>query len=107
MEPHASQRQNKLVYVVAFEEDGYARDVTARYTRQLHTRVARMRPSDDTQTGGPGLSGPFIGPKNLTVMLWKTWNCKTRRVVSLCLPVQALLKITQCTFLSAICTATR
>ena len=45
MEPHASQRQNKLVYVVAFEEDGYARDVTARYTRQLHTRVARMRPS--------------------------------------------------------------
>lgn len=45
MEPHSSQRQNKLVYVVAFEEDGYARDVTARYTRNLHTRVARMRPS--------------------------------------------------------------
>ena len=45
MEPHSSQRQNKLVYVVAFEEDGYARDVTARYTRNLHTRVERMRPS--------------------------------------------------------------
>ena len=46
MEPLPSQqRQNKLVYVTAFEEDGYARDVTARYTRTLHTRVARMRPT--------------------------------------------------------------
>lgn len=45
MEPIPAQRQNKLVYVVAFEEDGYARDVTARYTRTLYTRVARQRPS--------------------------------------------------------------
>jgi len=45
MEPLPSQRQNKLLYVAAFEEDGYARDVTARYTRTLLTRVARLRPS--------------------------------------------------------------
>ncbi|WFD21261.1 hypothetical protein MCAP1_003522 [Malassezia caprae] len=45
MEPLPSQRQNKLLYIAAFEEDGYARDVTARYTRTLHTRIARLRPS--------------------------------------------------------------
>ena len=44
MEPVASDRQNKLVYVVAFEEDGYARDVTPRYTRTLNSRIAKMRP---------------------------------------------------------------
>lgn len=43
MEPLAADRQNRLVYVVAFEEDGFARDVTARYTRTLNTRVARHR----------------------------------------------------------------
>lgn len=44
MEPPAFDRQNKLVYVVAFEEDGYARDVTARYTKTLNSRVSRLRP---------------------------------------------------------------
>ncbi len=44
MEPVASDRQNKLIYVVAFEEDGYARDVTPRYTRTLNSRIAKMRP---------------------------------------------------------------
>lgn len=45
MEPLPAQRQNKMVYVVAFEEDGYARDVTARYTRTLYSRVMRQRPT--------------------------------------------------------------
>lgn len=45
MEPVATNKQNRLVYVVGFEEDGYARDVTARYTRVLHTKVARQRPA--------------------------------------------------------------
>lgn len=45
MEPLPSQRQNKMVYVVAWEEDGYARDVTPRYTRAMYGRVARLRPS--------------------------------------------------------------
>lgn len=44
MEPSSNDKSNRLVYVVAFEEDGYARDVTARYTRTLHSRVSRMRP---------------------------------------------------------------
>ncbi|KAI3617179.1 hypothetical protein CBS9595_003088 [Malassezia furfur] len=45
MEPAPTNQQNRLVYVVGFEEDGYARDVTARYTRTLHTKVARQRPA--------------------------------------------------------------
>lgn len=44
MEPPAFDRQNKLIYVVAIEEDGYARDVTARYTKTLNSRVSRLRP---------------------------------------------------------------
>ena len=51
MEPAPSDRANKLVYVVAFEEDGYARDVTARYTKPLYSRVSRMRPPA-TKKGG-------------------------------------------------------
>lgn len=54
MEPTPSDRSNKLVYVVAFEEDGYARDVTARYTKTLHSRVSRMRPPGGTRKGGAG-----------------------------------------------------
>lgn len=44
MEPAPFDRQNKLIYVAAFEEDGYARDVTARYTKTLNSRVSRLRP---------------------------------------------------------------
>ena len=51
MEPVTTDRQNKLVYVVAYEEDGYARDVTARYTRTLHSRIAKMRPPASRQYG--------------------------------------------------------
>ncbi|UZJ56938.1 hypothetical protein CBS101457_006258 [Exobasidium rhododendri] len=44
MEPVPSDKSNRLIYVVAFEEDGYARDVTARYTKTLNSRVNKMRP---------------------------------------------------------------
>jgi xeroderma pigmentosum group C-complementing protein len=32
-----------MVYVVAFEEDGYARDVTPRYAKDYGARVAKMQ----------------------------------------------------------------
>lgn len=51
MEPSTSDRANRLVYVVAFEEDGYARDVTARYTKTLYSRVSRMRPPATRKDG--------------------------------------------------------
>ncbi|KAI0074037.1 Rad4-domain-containing protein [Panus rudis PR-1116 ss-1] len=40
--------ENRMVYVVAFEEDGYARDVTPRYAREYGAKVAKM------QQGGKG-----------------------------------------------------
>ncbi|TFY83199.1 hypothetical protein EWM64_g818 [Hericium alpestre] len=39
---------NRMTYVVAFEEDGYARDVTTRYARQYGAKVAK------TQADGKG-----------------------------------------------------
>ncbi|PWN34841.1 Rad4-domain-containing protein, partial [Meira miltonrushii] len=51
MEPSNSDKSNRLVYVLAFEEDGHARDVTARYTRTLYSRISRMRPPS-TKKGG-------------------------------------------------------
>lgn len=55
MEPLPSDRSNRLIYVVAFEEDGYARDVTARYTRTLHSRISRMRPPATKRKGSTTL----------------------------------------------------
>ncbi|KAK0554439.1 hypothetical protein OC845_000700 [Tilletia horrida] len=51
MEPAPHDKNNKLVYVIAVEEDNYCRDVTARYTRSLRSRVARLRPPA-AMTGG-------------------------------------------------------
>ncbi|KAJ7160117.1 hypothetical protein C8R46DRAFT_363273 [Mycena filopes] len=34
---------NRMVYVLAFEEDGYARDVTRRYARRYAEKVARLQ----------------------------------------------------------------
>ncbi|PKI82656.1 hypothetical protein MVES_003461 [Malassezia vespertilionis] len=55
MEPLATNRQNKLMYVVGFEEDGYARDVTARYTRVLNSKVVQQRPEAPGRTKGHGV----------------------------------------------------
>ena len=40
--------ENRMVYVVAFEEDGFARDVTPRYAREYGAKVAKV------QQGGRG-----------------------------------------------------
>ncbi|KAH9936108.1 uncharacterized protein B0H18DRAFT_1113556 [Fomitopsis serialis] len=40
--------ENRMVYVVAFEEDSYARDVTPRYAREYGAKVAKV------QQGGRG-----------------------------------------------------
>lgn len=33
-----------MMYVVAFEEDGYARDVTVRYARNFASKTLKLRP---------------------------------------------------------------
>ncbi|PIL22401.1 hypothetical protein GSI_15089 [Ganoderma sinense ZZ0214-1] len=40
--------ENRMVYVLAFEEDGFARDVTPRYAREFGAKVAKV------QQGGKG-----------------------------------------------------
>ena len=42
-----------MVYVVGFEEDGYARDVTPRYARDYSAKVAKAQEVGG-RTGGKG-----------------------------------------------------
>ena len=42
-EPPLQDPKNNMVYVVAFEEEGYARDVTRRYTKAFNAKTRRMR----------------------------------------------------------------
>lgn len=46
--PAGTRVENRMVYVVAFEEDGFGRDVTPRYAREYGAKVAKM------QQGGKG-----------------------------------------------------
>lgn len=42
-EPPASDSQNKLTYVLAFEDDGSARDVTKRYAKAFNAKTRKSR----------------------------------------------------------------
>ncbi|KAI0345889.1 Rad4-domain-containing protein [Trametopsis cervina] len=46
--PTGTRVENRMVYVVAFEEDGFARDVTPRYAKEYGAKTAKM------QQGGKG-----------------------------------------------------
>lgn len=41
--PIMLSQDNRLLYVLAFEEDGYAKDVTRRYAREYGNKVAKMQ----------------------------------------------------------------
>jgi xeroderma pigmentosum group C-complementing protein len=43
--------RNRMLYVMAFEEDSFARDVTARYAKEYGAKVAKMQ-----RSGGVGNS---------------------------------------------------
>lgn len=43
--------RNRMLYVLAFEEDSFARDVTARYAKEYGAKVAKMQ-----RSGGIGNS---------------------------------------------------
>lgn len=47
-EPPAHDKSNRMVYVVAIEEDGYGRDVTPRYAREYGAKTTKV------QLGGKG-----------------------------------------------------
>src|SRR5256885_15480935 len=42
-EPPAADRENNMTYVVAFEEDGFAKDITRRYTKAFNAKTRRQR----------------------------------------------------------------
>ncbi|KIO32977.1 hypothetical protein M407DRAFT_18133 [Tulasnella calospora MUT 4182] len=42
-EPPPNDRNNRMLYVVGFEEDGYARDVTLRYANEFGAKTAKLR----------------------------------------------------------------
>ncbi|KAK0243924.1 hypothetical protein EDD85DRAFT_806100 [Armillaria nabsnona] len=53
-DPTGISQQNRLVYVLAIEEDGYARDVTRKYARQYGAKVAKVQGGAVTGGGGKG-----------------------------------------------------
>ena len=50
-EPPGSDRENCMSYVIAFEEEGYARDVTRRYTKAYNAKTRKIR-VESTDGGG-------------------------------------------------------
>lgn len=50
-EPPASDRENCMTYVVAFEADGTAKDVTRRYTKAHNAKTRKMRIESAESTG--------------------------------------------------------
>ncbi|KAI2628793.1 Rad4-domain-containing protein [Hypoxylon sp. NC1633] len=43
LEPPASDRENSMAYVVAFDADGVAKDVTRRYTKAYNAKTRKLR----------------------------------------------------------------
>lgn len=50
LEPPASYDHNTLSYVIAFDGDGYARDVTRRYSKAYNAKTRKLR-LESTETG--------------------------------------------------------
>lgn len=50
--PH-TKVENRMLYVIAFEEDGYARDVTRRYAKDYSAKVAKVQGG----SSAPNLAG--------------------------------------------------
>ena len=94
-----------MVYVMAFEEDGYARDVTRRYAREYGSKVAKVQGGSASGGGGKAryawwsrvvdivkrpyrlvsiplsrLSGPNLDlVEYSTEMIWRTKSWKPHR----------------------------
>ncbi|KAI1211293.1 Rad4-domain-containing protein [Annulohypoxylon truncatum] len=51
MEPPASDRENHMAYVVAFEDDGAVKDVTRRYAKAYNAKTRKMRIESAEATG--------------------------------------------------------
>jgi xeroderma pigmentosum group C-complementing protein len=47
---NSTKQENRMVYVLAFEEDGYARDVTRRYAKEFSAKTAKIQGGSRTGT---------------------------------------------------------
>ncbi|KAF9448723.1 Rad4-domain-containing protein [Macrolepiota fuliginosa MF-IS2] len=54
------KEENRLLYVLAFEEDSYARDVTRRYAREFGAKVAKMQGGSGAASMGNGGKGRLV-----------------------------------------------
>jgi len=59
IEPPASYDLNHMIYVVAFEEDGVARDVTRRYAKAFNAKTRRHRIENSGEDGAKWLKAAF------------------------------------------------
>ncbi|KAG5337956.1 hypothetical protein C0989_008578 [Termitomyces sp. Mn162] len=48
----AVQQENRMMYVLGLEEDGYARDVTRRYAKQFSAKIAKVQGGSSSIGGG-------------------------------------------------------
>jgi xeroderma pigmentosum group C-complementing protein len=48
------QAENRILYVLAIEEDGYARDVTRRYAKDFGAKVAKVQGGSSSNVGNTG-----------------------------------------------------
>ncbi|KAK1773211.1 hypothetical protein QBC45DRAFT_101564 [Copromyces sp. CBS 386.78] len=69
LEPPASDKENSLTYAIAFDADGFARDVTRRYAKAYNSKTKRQRidgpisptvPSSGINTGERWLRRVFL-----------------------------------------------
>ncbi|KAF5377814.1 hypothetical protein D9615_006671 [Tricholomella constricta] len=47
-----TRQENRMLYVLAFEEDGFARDVTRRYAKEFGAKIAKVQGGSSTIGGG-------------------------------------------------------
>lgn len=65
-EPTSDSGPIRMLYVVAFEEDGYARDVTLRYTKNFGAKTAKLRvPVKKDEDWWAGIMGFLTRPYKL------------------------------------------
>ena len=77
-----TSQDNRLLYVLAFEEDGYAKDVTRRYAREYGTKVAKMQGGSGVAAGGKGRSTWWNHVLSLVRRPYRLVSCVNRLTLS-------------------------
>jgi len=106
MEPPITDKENVLSYVVAFEGDGTARDVTRRYAKALQPRRGDYgwKPMCKAATaGGAKPFDHFVAGDPRTLIRLRTRSSRARKRGSPCHAMCRTLRTTLCTRWSAIC----